>query len=147
MSDNHGSNINAFLFGVMVGGLLGVLFAPDEGKETRRKLKENWREWSRRALELAEGLQEEVGQGVEQAVGTLEPIVHEVQSQQAVQPSSEPSEGGPLHSEGVYGKEVRGEVGRSLPEAKEGLDQAVRRARAELRKRVRRPRPQFFRGV
>ncbi len=36
--NNNGSNILAFLLGATVGIILGVLFAPAEGKETRKKL-------------------------------------------------------------------------------------------------------------
>mgnify|MGYP001772860177 CR=1 FL=1 len=35
---NNNSNILSFLLGLTVGAILGILFAPAEGKETRKKL-------------------------------------------------------------------------------------------------------------
>ena len=37
-SSNTGKIIGAVLVGVAIGGILGVLFAPDKGSETRKKI-------------------------------------------------------------------------------------------------------------
>ncbi len=37
-SDNSGKIIAALLLGAAIGGVIGVLFAPDKGSETRKKL-------------------------------------------------------------------------------------------------------------
>jgi gas vesicle protein len=37
-SNNTGKIIGALVIGVAVGGILGVLFAPDKGSETRKKI-------------------------------------------------------------------------------------------------------------
>jgi len=40
MSDNTGKTVLALLAGAAIGAGLGILFAPDKGSETRRKIKE-----------------------------------------------------------------------------------------------------------
>lgn len=37
-SNNTGKLIGAVLIGAAIGGVLGILFAPDKGSETRRKI-------------------------------------------------------------------------------------------------------------
>ncbi|MEO9477814.1 MAG: YtxH domain-containing protein [Cyclobacteriaceae bacterium] len=38
MSNNSGGSFFAMLFGIAIGGVIGVLFAPDKGTNTRDKL-------------------------------------------------------------------------------------------------------------
>jgi len=144
MSDNSGSTINAFLLGLIAGGVLGVLFAPDKGEETRQKLKKNYKEWYKKALEVAEELQvaegeprqgrEEVEPKVEQAAQMITPIGQEVtaEAREITQP---------------YLEKAQEAVGEGLTSAKQELDRAVSQARVELKKRVQRSRPRFFKGV
>ncbi len=42
MSDRLGSTLAAILTGAVVGVGIGILFAPDEGKKTRRKIKRSF---------------------------------------------------------------------------------------------------------
>jgi gas vesicle protein len=48
----------AFLTGVAVGGILGVLYAPAKGSETRRKLRES-------ATDLSDGINDIISTGKE----------------------------------------------------------------------------------
>ena len=44
MSNNAGSTLVAILAGVVVGAGVGILFAPDKGSKTRKKVKEGFDE-------------------------------------------------------------------------------------------------------
>ncbi len=67
MADNVGSKVSYFLVGLGVGALLGVLFAPKSGEETREYLSkraEEGREFAqRRAKELRERADELIERG------------------------------------------------------------------------------------
>lgn len=141
MSDNNGSGINAFFLGMIVGGVLGVLLAPEKGEETRKKVKENWREWSKRALEMAEELREEGAPRIEGAMETLRPMVNEAAS--VVEPIAE----GARERIEPYAEQVHDTAERSIPVIKRELDEVANRARDELEKRSRHLRPRFFSGV
>lgn len=62
MGDNGGSKVSYFLVGLGMGALLGVLFAPKSGEETREYLKdkaEEGREYAqKKARELRERAEE-----------------------------------------------------------------------------------------
>lgn len=53
MSSNAGKVVMGVLAGMAVGALLGVLFAPDKGSETRKKMAE-------KGGELADGVSEKL---------------------------------------------------------------------------------------
>jgi len=69
-SNNTGKIIGALLVGVAVGGLLGVLFAPDKGSVTRRKL-----------LSKGEDLKDAVS---EKLSGMMNHTEEEVEDQEAI---------------------------------------------------------------
>lgn len=83
MSDNTGSKISYFLVGLGVGTLLGILFAPKSGEETREYLidkaeegreyaQKKARELRERAEEIAERAKDTVSRQREQIAGAIE---------------------------------------------------------------------------
>ncbi len=56
--ENHGSNpssfFNGLLWGAAIGSVIGVLFAPDKGEETRKKVKKVAREYEDKGKETIE---------------------------------------------------------------------------------------------
>ncbi len=71
MGDNTGSKVSYFLVGLGVGALLGILFAPKSGEETREflaKKAEEGREYAqRKARELRERAEDLLERGKEVA--------------------------------------------------------------------------------
>ena len=67
MSDNTGSKVSYFLVGLGIGTLLGILFAPKAGEETREYLRDKAEEGKdyaqRKARELRERADEIVDRG------------------------------------------------------------------------------------
>ena len=63
--NDSGKIISALLVGVAIGGVLGILFAPDKGSKTRKKLAE-------KAGDLTESLKEKFETFLEQAKEELE---------------------------------------------------------------------------
>ncbi|MEX1002616.1 MAG: YtxH domain-containing protein [Crocinitomicaceae bacterium] len=58
-SNNTGKIIGAALAGVAIGGVLGILFAPDKGSETRRKLLE-------KGADLKDLIQDKIARAIDQ---------------------------------------------------------------------------------
>lgn len=77
MSDNHnsGSFLNGAFFGFLVGAVVGVLFAPGPGDETRKKLKEAHDEYSEKGKKLIASTKETM----EEVRLAAEPLVREIE--------------------------------------------------------------------
>ncbi|TND01991.1 MAG: hypothetical protein FD123_4142 [Bacteroidetes bacterium] len=58
--ENSGKVIGALLIGAAIGGILGVLFAPDKGSETRKKI-------AGKTSDLADALKEKFNALLEEA--------------------------------------------------------------------------------
>jgi len=151
MSDNRGSNINAFLLGMIVGGVLGVLFAPGKGEETRRKLKENWREWSKKMLEVAEGFGEEFPEKLKEIEPHIEPVTETVQPLRQLADEIKPVIGNLTEeAEGWVQPVIESAqeiAGEKFPEVGNTLGQVVDQAQAGFKKQGRRIAPRFFKGI
>ncbi len=78
MSDNIGSKVSYFMVGLGIGALVGILFAPKSGEETREyltKKAEEGREYAqRKARELRERADDLIERGKEVAVRQKESI-------------------------------------------------------------------------
>ena len=59
-SNNTGKLIGALLAGAAIGGILGILFAPDKGSETRKKI-------ANKAGELTDPFKEKLNAFLEEA--------------------------------------------------------------------------------
>jgi len=67
MSDKNSNSTLAFLLGIAVGALLGVLFAPAEGKETRKKIAKYLEELEEKGEEFIEEGTEKVKKFIEES--------------------------------------------------------------------------------
>ena len=65
MADNVGSKVSFFLVGLGVGALLGVLFAPKSGEETREYLGKRADELIERGKDVASRKRESLSAAVE----------------------------------------------------------------------------------
>jgi gas vesicle protein len=78
MADNVGSKVSYFLVGLGVGALMGVLFAPKSGEDTREylaKRAEDGREFAqKKAKELRERADELIERGKDVAVRKRESL-------------------------------------------------------------------------
>jgi gas vesicle protein len=66
MGDNSGSRISYFLVGVGIGALIGILFAPKSGEETREYLSQKAEEGKEYAQKKARELRERAEDLLEQ---------------------------------------------------------------------------------
>jgi len=75
-------NKKGFLWGILTGlaagATLGVLFAPDKGEETRKKLKAQSSKLKKEAEEALEELGETIEPWVEEVQEKIEPVLEEI---------------------------------------------------------------------
>jgi gas vesicle protein len=69
MADNVGSKVSYFIVGLGVGALLGILFAPKSGEETREYLKDKAEEGKEYAQRKARELRERAEDLLERSKG------------------------------------------------------------------------------
>ncbi len=65
MTDNTGNVLLALLTGAAIGAGIGILYAPDEGKKTRKKIK-------KKALDAKEDLTERISHAKDELTKTAE---------------------------------------------------------------------------
>lgn len=67
MSDNAGAKFSYFLVGLGIGAMIGILFAPRSGKETRADLAERMEQGRESLLRKSRELREQAEEYVERA--------------------------------------------------------------------------------
>lgn len=72
MSNNNGKVLLGVLAGVAVGATLGILFAPDKGSNTRKKI-------SKKGEDFAEGLEEQFNAFLESVTQKFEELKQEAE--------------------------------------------------------------------
>lgn len=114
--ERGGSSLAPFLWGLAIGGALGLLFAPMTGDELRAELRQRGRRLRDFASEKAEELEEMVGEGYQKARGRVEQGVEGVKRgvREGKQVASEVAEA----SRAAAGS-ARDELERRLAEARE----------------------------
>lgn len=70
MSNNNGKILLGVLAGVAVGATLGILFAPDKGSNTRKKI-------SKKGEDYAEGLEDKFNEFIESVTQKFEHLKEE----------------------------------------------------------------------
>ncbi|MDQ3109133.1 MAG: YtxH domain-containing protein [Bacteroidota bacterium] len=63
--ENSGKMIGALLLGAAIGGALGILFAPDKGSETRKKI-------AGKTSDLTDSVKEKLDEVIEEAKSKFE---------------------------------------------------------------------------
>ena len=79
--DNGGSSMLGFMFGGLVGTVLGILIAPKPGAETRVELAEQSEIWKSRGEELAAILKEGLSPVVDELKDVISPVVESLNDQ------------------------------------------------------------------
>lgn len=80
MPNSTGNTLVALVVGVIVGAGVGILFAPDEGKKTRRKIKKSFDDASENLKHRFEDLNADIKHKAEKFKGTLEENVESLLS-------------------------------------------------------------------
>lgn len=81
MTDNTGGILLALLTGAAIGAGVGILYAPDEGKETRRKIKEKATDMSHEVTDRLKHAKEELTKTAEEKKEVFEQKLEDAISQ------------------------------------------------------------------
>jgi len=81
MSDRRSGDgfFQGLLFGILGGAVMGILFAPEPGEETRKRLKKKGKELRDKAVEIAGEVEDAVGPLVEEAKRGVKEVAEEIE--------------------------------------------------------------------
>lgn len=129
-SSNNGG-FNQFALGFVMGGIMGILYAPKSGKENRAALQELIKLWSEKAKEVAQPVLERAIEKAEPVLDEIQPIAQEkyAQAVQLIEPIAQNA------------------VQETKEKIAEAVDPAIEQARQEIRAHIQKSRPKYFRGV
>ena len=105
MSEKNHSSLWPFLLGFLTGALLGVLFAPAKGEESRKKLKKKAQEAKEKYGSMASEIKEKVEPVMEEISEIGKPIFRKLDD---------------------FGNVVRDEIAESLGEESLGLEEELK---------------------
>lgn len=155
MNQDNG-NFNQFALGFVIGGIMGMLYAPKSGKENRLTLQELIKIWSEKAQDLQGGIEHKAAE-VKEAAGPfiaetrerMEPIVNELKPIVAEKIEQVANLIEPIAQNAAEEAEekIAEAVNPVIEKAQAELDETIEQARQEIRENIRKPRPRFFKGV
>lgn len=89
-----GSFSRGFFWGAVIGGVLGVLFAPEKGEGTRKKIKETAKDYEEKGKEALESAAQELEKAkikYEEAAKKVEPVIEKAKEKiEEIKVKSEP---------------------------------------------------------
>src|SRR3972149_8302465 len=153
MDQKNNGGFNQFALGIIIGGILGILYAPKEGKETRRALKELLKLWEEKdgqltgeikdkvaeVREVAEPMVMETKEKIEPFINEIKPIVQEkiAQATDLLEPIAQDVA---KETEEKMAEVVDPVIEKARAELNETIEQARRGQQSELHK----PHPKYF---
>lgn len=92
--NKNSSFSKGFFWGAVIGGILGVLFAPEKGEDTRKKIKETAKDYEDKGKEALEKAGQELEKArikYEEAAKKIEPVIEKAKEKiEEVKVKSEP---------------------------------------------------------